>query len=148
MCDLIQLVTSSVRCFKSREDEDAKRSFKTIRSLYTDSCFGDSDTGCYIYGSVLDLVTRRFDFSVCLLGSCFGDHRYRSLYLRWYAGFRDHATYPLAVLGVVYWIWDFQFRIFESLPDESIGNRRMDDFEDRDPLEDLDMLGHARIIEI
>ena len=40
----------------------------------------------------------------------------------------------------------FQFRIFESLPDESIGNRRMDDFEDRDPLEDLDMLGHARIM--
>ena len=40
------------------------------------------------------------------------------------------------MLGVVYWIWDFQFRIFESLPDESIGNRRMDDFEDRVPLED------------
>ena len=59
------------------------------------------------------------------------------LYLRWYAGFSDHATYPLAVPGVVYWIWEAnisQFRIFESLPDESIGNRRMDDFEDSDPL--------------
>ena len=61
-----------------------------------------TDTGRYIYGGMLDLVTMRHT---------------HLLYLELYTG-----------SGI------FQFRIFESLPDESIGNRRMDDFEDRDPL--------------
>ena len=63
-----------------------------------------TDTGRYIYGGMLDLVTMRHT---------------HLLYLELYTG-----------SGI------FQFRIFESLPDESIGNRRMDDFEDRDSPED------------